>query len=227
LVARRIGVSSWSGNRSAGSSRDGQHTNDDRRRNKHRRQVSDAFPSTGRAVGGRGAEAAASDRGGRGGGGSIFDSRSHIRLIIQAVEQIREGVGPDGNWMIDPTRSSILTKPWKSVASRNRRGRSASRPGSRRAVHRQRVAGFRLRRRTNVAARRLGHAGRTWRTAWTGCHLTRRQQQLGPADPQRAPAPGAPHRRLKTDDSRSGMGTGMWSIGFLLRLDSNQKQRKE
>ena len=26
---------------------------------------------------------------------------SRIRLIIQAVEQIREGVGPDGNWMID------------------------------------------------------------------------------------------------------------------------------
>ena len=41
--------------------------------------------------------------GGRGGGrgGTTFDSRSRIRLIIQAVEQIREGVGPDGNWMID------------------------------------------------------------------------------------------------------------------------------
>jgi galactonate dehydratase len=55
------------------------------------------LPSTGRAGG----------AGGRGGapgtppGGSTFDSRSHIRLIIQAVEQIREGVGPDGNWMID------------------------------------------------------------------------------------------------------------------------------
>jgi galactonate dehydratase len=34
-------------------------------------------------------------------GGSTFDSRSHIRLIIQAVEQIRDGVGADGNWMID------------------------------------------------------------------------------------------------------------------------------
>ena len=30
-----------------------------------------------------------------------FDSRSRIRMIIQAVEQIRDGVGPDGNWMID------------------------------------------------------------------------------------------------------------------------------
>jgi L-alanine-DL-glutamate epimerase-like enolase superfamily enzyme len=39
--------------------------------------------------------------GGGGRGGSTFDSRSHIRLIIQAIEQIREGVGPDGNWMID------------------------------------------------------------------------------------------------------------------------------
>jgi galactonate dehydratase len=38
-------------------------------------------------------------RGGR--GGSIFDTRSRIPRIIQAVEQIRDGVGPDGNWMID------------------------------------------------------------------------------------------------------------------------------
>jgi L-alanine-DL-glutamate epimerase-like enolase superfamily enzyme len=66
------------------------------------------LPSTGRAAGGgpaggRGAAApAAGGPAGRGGrGGSVFDSRSHIRLIIQAVEQIREGVGPDGNWMID------------------------------------------------------------------------------------------------------------------------------
>jgi galactonate dehydratase len=41
--------------------------------------------------------------GGRGGGarGAMFDSRSRIPRIIKAVEQIREGVGPDGNWMID------------------------------------------------------------------------------------------------------------------------------
>jgi galactonate dehydratase len=62
------------------------------------------LPSTGR-VGGAGTGAAAGNRGGggRGGGrgGSMFDSRSRIRQIIQAVEQIREGVGPDGNWMID------------------------------------------------------------------------------------------------------------------------------
>jgi galactonate dehydratase len=63
------------------------------------------LPSTGRATnaqgGGRGggAPAAGGPAGGR--GGSVFDSRSHIRLIVQAVEQIREGVGPDGNWMID------------------------------------------------------------------------------------------------------------------------------
>jgi galactonate dehydratase len=49
---------------------------------------------------GRGAPAAAGGRGG-GRGGTIFDSRSRIRQIIQAVEQIRDGVGPDGNWMID------------------------------------------------------------------------------------------------------------------------------
>jgi len=49
------------------------------------------LPSTG------GAGGAARDTG-RGG---VFDSRSHIRLIVQAVEQIRDGVGADGNWMID------------------------------------------------------------------------------------------------------------------------------
>jgi galactonate dehydratase len=74
------------------------------------------LPSTGRAGGARGdaaggragapgSAAAATGRGGggRGGGrgGSVFDSRSRIRQIIQAVEQIRDGVGPDGNWMID------------------------------------------------------------------------------------------------------------------------------
>jgi L-alanine-DL-glutamate epimerase-like enolase superfamily enzyme len=69
------------------------------------------LPSTGRAgaapargadagVGGRGPGAGAGGRGG-GRGTSVFDSRAHIPLIIQAVEQIREGVGTDGNWMID------------------------------------------------------------------------------------------------------------------------------
>jgi L-alanine-DL-glutamate epimerase-like enolase superfamily enzyme len=70
------------------------------------------LPSTGRAGGpaggtgaaaGTGAGAQAGAGGGRGGGrgGAIFDARSRIPRIIQAVEQIREGVGPDGNWMID------------------------------------------------------------------------------------------------------------------------------
>ena len=57
------------------------------------------LPSTGRAGGS--AARARGERSARGAGRPIFDSRSHIRLIIQAVEQIREGVGPDGNWMID------------------------------------------------------------------------------------------------------------------------------
>ena len=52
------------------------------------------------AAAGRG-EAAGRGAGGGGRGGSLFDSRSRIRLIIQAVEQIRDGVGADGNWMID------------------------------------------------------------------------------------------------------------------------------
>ena len=36
-----------------------------------------------------------------GGGGTVFDSRARIPQIIEALEQIREGIGPDGNWMID------------------------------------------------------------------------------------------------------------------------------
>jgi galactonate dehydratase len=64
------------------------------------------LPSTGRGGGtAAGAPVAGPGGGGRGAGGgragSTFDSRSRIRLIIQAVEQIREGTGPDGNWMID------------------------------------------------------------------------------------------------------------------------------
>ncbi|MGD9905800.1 MAG: mandelate racemase/muconate lactonizing enzyme family protein [Vicinamibacterales bacterium] len=39
--------------------------------------------------------------GGPGGGGTVFDSRLRVRRIIDAVEQIREGVGTAGNWMID------------------------------------------------------------------------------------------------------------------------------
>ena len=41
--------------------------------------------------------------GGRGGGRgpTVFNSRARIPQIIKALEQIREGVGPDGDWMID------------------------------------------------------------------------------------------------------------------------------
>ena len=35
------------------------------------------------------------------GGRGTFNSRSHIRQIAEAAAQIREGVGPDGDWMID------------------------------------------------------------------------------------------------------------------------------
>jgi len=64
------------------------------------------LPNAGRAAGtpaetpaGRGG--AGGPGGGRGRGGATFDSRSHIRLIGEAAQQIRDGVGPDGNWMID------------------------------------------------------------------------------------------------------------------------------
>ena len=91
-------------------------------------------PRTGSAVGGRGADAAASGRGGRG-RAARFDSRSHIRLIIQAVEQIREGVGPDGNWMIDlhqkfdfheAVEVCRLMEPSRPFSSRTRFAKSSS-----------------------------------------------------------------------------------------------------
>ncbi|MEP6714254.1 MAG: mandelate racemase/muconate lactonizing enzyme family protein [Terriglobia bacterium] len=52
---------------------------------------------------GRGGRAAASPDGPVGveGGRGIFHSRSRIREIGEAAAQIREGVGPDGDWMID------------------------------------------------------------------------------------------------------------------------------
>jgi galactonate dehydratase len=51
--------------------------------------------------GGRGAGPGAVGPGAGGRGPSTFDSRARIPQIIKAVEQIREGVGPDGDWMID------------------------------------------------------------------------------------------------------------------------------
>ena len=40
--------------------------------------------------------------GGRGGrGGQTFDSRARIVAIAKAAEQIREGIGQEGNWAID------------------------------------------------------------------------------------------------------------------------------
>jgi L-alanine-DL-glutamate epimerase-like enolase superfamily enzyme len=54
---------------------------------------------------GRGGAAAAGPagaaRGGGGGQGQIFDTRAHILAIAKAGEQIRDGVGPDGNWFLD------------------------------------------------------------------------------------------------------------------------------
>jgi L-alanine-DL-glutamate epimerase-like enolase superfamily enzyme len=54
------------------------------------------------AAGGRQGGPGAAGGGGRGGGSrGVFNSRVRIREIIEAVSQIREGVGPDGDWMID------------------------------------------------------------------------------------------------------------------------------
>jgi galactonate dehydratase len=68
------------------------------------------LPSTGgtRTGGpGAGAGAAPGGAGRRGGGpgggrgGSLFNTRARIPQMIKALEQIREGVGPDGDFMID------------------------------------------------------------------------------------------------------------------------------
>ena len=67
----------------------------------------------GAGAGGRGAGAGAGQgagagpgAGGRGGGGGsregqMFDSRARILAVAKAAEQIREGIGQDGNWTID------------------------------------------------------------------------------------------------------------------------------
>ena len=59
----------------------------------------------GGAGGGRGAGAGPEAGAGRGGGagrsGQIFDSRARIMAIAKAAEQIREGIGQEGNWAID------------------------------------------------------------------------------------------------------------------------------
>ena len=62
------------------------------------------LPRTAGAARGAGPGAGGPGPGGPGAGGrgpSIFDARARIPQIIKAIEQIREGVGPDGNWMID------------------------------------------------------------------------------------------------------------------------------
>jgi len=58
---------------------------------------SEAAPPDAAAAGGR----AGGRAGGPGAGPTEFNSRARIPRIIRALEQIREGVGPDGDWMID------------------------------------------------------------------------------------------------------------------------------
>ena len=60
-------------------------------------------PGTGAGAGrGAGPAAGAGRGGGAGGrGGQLFDSRARILSIVKAAEQIREGLGPEGNWCID------------------------------------------------------------------------------------------------------------------------------
>jgi L-alanine-DL-glutamate epimerase-like enolase superfamily enzyme len=55
------------------------------------------------AGGARGAAPGGRGGGARGAGGSrgTFNSRVRIREIAEAAAQIREGIGPDGDWMID------------------------------------------------------------------------------------------------------------------------------
>ena len=59
-------------------------------------------PGAGAGAGAGAAGAGAARGGGAGGrGGQVFDSRARILSITKAAEQIREGLGPDGNWAID------------------------------------------------------------------------------------------------------------------------------
>ena len=62
-------------------------------------------PGPGAAGAGRGSGAApgtgAAARGGGGRGGQTFDSRARILSIAKAAEQMREGLGSEGNWCID------------------------------------------------------------------------------------------------------------------------------
>ena len=57
-------------------------------------------PTGGRGRGGRGTASPDAPVGTEGSRGT-FNSRSRIRQIGEAAAQIREGVGPDGDWMID------------------------------------------------------------------------------------------------------------------------------
>ena len=59
-------------------------------------------PAGGRGRGGgRGGAASTDGPVGVEGSRGTFNARSHVREIGEAAEQIREGVGPDGDWMID------------------------------------------------------------------------------------------------------------------------------
>jgi galactonate dehydratase len=62
-------------------------------------------PGAGAGPGAAGARAGGpgAGPGGRGGGrgGSLYNTRARIPQMIRALEQIREGVGPDGDFMID------------------------------------------------------------------------------------------------------------------------------
>ena len=90
----------------------------------------------------------------------------------------------------------------------------------------------------DVAARRLGHAGRAGRTSWTGCHRPRRQQQLGAGrHSRRRPllpvllgaghsAQGG-HRPADRQDARSqfaGLQVGGWRSGRLVRRRRRQQR---
>jgi L-alanine-DL-glutamate epimerase-like enolase superfamily enzyme len=63
-------------------------------------RVGGAPATPGAGAGGAGS-VGAGRAGGGGRGGSIFNSRARIPQIIKALEQIRDGVGTDGDWMID------------------------------------------------------------------------------------------------------------------------------
>ena len=105
------------------------------------------------------AVAAGGPGGGR--GGSLFNTRARIPQMIKALEQIREGVGPDGDFMIDLHQKFDLHEASRGVPAH--RAASAVRgrgPVARRAVPHPASEAAAAHDRADLGRRGVGHARR-------------------------------------------------------------------